>query len=255
MPGDQDWNEPSSDPAATTSCSTGWASYSRAGRRRRRRRAAAAVRRRRRPARPASPASSTAPTRRRTRPTRRPRHCEHDHVVRARSGDPPDFASAPAASWEGAGPFSPRTGDCLHALAVADEAWKRLTRDDRPHRQVHRRPEFRVELEHRGGLGLRVRRGPRRRPGQLDDAAGPQRPHDTDTGESCPAAPTTSPCTRSSPTTSRARAPAGGGPVRLHAGRHQRHVEPVNGQLGWLRAVEGRPQPASPASRSRSRSR
>ena len=33
-------------------------------------------------------------------------------------------------------------------------------------------------LRHRGGLGLRLRRGPHRRPGRLDDAAGRQRPHD-----------------------------------------------------------------------------
>ncbi len=41
----------------------------------------------------------------------------------------------------------------------------------RRHGRLHRRPG------HRAGLGLRVRRGAHRRPGRLDDARGPERPH------------------------------------------------------------------------------
>ena len=94
---------------------------------------------------------------------------------------------------------------------------------------------------------------------QLDDAAGPQRPHVTRTRARA---------ARRLPTRTAEPAPVhrplhhehghrlGGGPVRLHAGRHERHVVRVErGNSDGCAAVEGRPDAVRRHSRSRSRSR
>ncbi len=92
----------------------------------------------------------------------------------------PQFTSWEVADWAipGDKPFDPHTGDWYMYSQDTNQGYKRLTPDDRPDRREHGQPVLLHLVQHRGGLGLRVRRGAHGRPGRLDDAAGRQRPHE-----------------------------------------------------------------------------
>ena len=123
---------------------------------------------------PVSRGASTV-TAEREQPGRHPSYVATSGIL------PPDefkqFESWPSARWDKpGGPFAPHTGDQYVYSQIADVTYKRLTRTITVPAGWRHDVVLDV-LRHRGRLGLPLRRGPHRRPGRLDDAAGRQRSH------------------------------------------------------------------------------
>ena len=181
------------------------------------------------------------------------------HLITSSVLDPathPDFASSPAASWEGAGQFTARTGSWFMHSQVADEALEAPDPDDRPHRPDHRRRSSsgRTGTPRRTGTGWSSRPTPSARTtGRRCRTSTATRRRGR--ARAARRATTTSPCTRSSPTTSRARAPARRR-TRTSARRAGRAARGIRRTGPRPATSSGRSTSASsPASRSRSRSR
>ena len=93
-------------------------------------------------------------------------------------GSFPQFDSWPAAEYLSgiAGPFDPHTGSAVHVVGPRRRG---VQAPDAHDHRPRRRGDAVVldELQPRARLRLHDRRGPHRRAGRLDDAAGRQRPH------------------------------------------------------------------------------
>ena len=146
----------------------------------------------------------------------------------------PQFKSDQAIKVDGPPAFDPPTGSQYVYSQQADSSYKRLTHTVDLTGKTSGVADVQGVLRHRAGLRLRVRRGPHRRPGRLDDAARREREHEPGhrsrvprqrpvlaEREPVPDA-TTSPA-RARPTRSNARRPA-----RAERGTRRRATRPAS---------------------------